>query len=642
MSDAYFSWVIVAAPAAAFVVIAVFCRKGKAQKYAPLPLLLALAAAGAVALSQVFRILGDQSATGDFISLLTWVDIPQGGLTLNHGIFLNPLSAVMASTVCIVSFCVQLYSVGYMKGEDGYGRYFAYMALFTTSMLGLVLASNLLLVYFFWELVGICSYFLIGFFHRLPSASSAATKAFVVTRFGDVGFLIAILIVLKQVGSFDLQGLQTAVEGGKIAAPWLTLIAVGLFAGAMGKSAQFPLHVWLPDAMEGPTPVSALIHAATMVAAGVYLISRTFFVFEASGILPYVALIGGFTAFMAATIALVQTDIKRVLAYSTISQLGYMVLALGAGSVFAAMLHLTTHAFFKALLFLTAGSVIHAVHTNEMPDMGGLWPKMKTTAVTTAIGGLALAGIFPLSGFFSKEAILASVEHAGDQLGAVAYLGLAFGLVTVFLTAFYMARLWAMTFLGKARSEAARKAHESPPVMTIPLLILAGLSIVGAALAFPGLVWLFEHLADYAPPVEHSGIDWLAPMTWAGLAIGVLGVVIGFSLFRSGATTAAWERKLPTVARFCRRLWYFDEFYQWLARRVVLAVARMAAWYDRAMPDGMVNGAGWLIGRLGAVLRTSATGQLQFYAFIVLAAVAVGVAVLFWWAPWAHAVPVMP
>ncbi|MBI4585594.1 MAG: NADH-quinone oxidoreductase subunit L [Planctomycetes bacterium] len=432
------------------------------------------------------------------LSGLDWLDIGKAGQTagglfhMDFGILVDNLTIAMLLVVTLVSFLVHLYSWGYMHGEARYNHFFAYLALFSFSMLGLCITSNLLFCFIFWELVGVCSYFLIGFYFEKKSASNAAIKAFLTTRVGDLGFLLAILIIAATVRSLEYDDIFKSVQENKwgfgLAAVPLTFVAISLFFGPMGKSAQFPLHVWLPDAMEGPTPVSALIHAATMVAAGVYVVGRMFPFMAGPGYfqgdffhstpLLVVAVTGSFTAIFAASIAFSQTDIKKVLAYSTVSQLGYMMLGLGVGSVAAALFHLTTHAMFKALLFLGSGSVIHAVHSNEMADMGGLWRKMKVTWSTFLIGTLAISGLPYLSGFFSKEAILTQAKAVADHHGGWYRVAFYLGMATAFMTPFYMFRMFWKTFHGRPRNHHAYEhAHESPWTMTVPLVILAVLSI---------------------------------------------------------------------------------------------------------------------------------------------------------------------
>ena len=458
-----------------------------------------------------------------------------GGFDLRVGIRVDGLTAVMLVVVTSVSFLVQVYSTGYMKGDRGYARYFMTMSLFTTAMLGLVLADSLLLVFAFWELVGLCSYLLIGFWFQRPSAANAAKKAFIVTRFGDLGFLAAVVFIFTRTGTWDIAAIQVAAQAGALSSTAVTWFALGLFAGAAGKSAQFPLHVWLPDAMEGPTPVSALIHAATMVAAGVYLIARMFPVFEASGdAMNVVAALGAVTAIIAATMGLVMYDIKRVLAYSTISQLGYMVMALGIGAYPAAMFHLMTHAFFKAMLFLGSGSVNHATNTFDMRKMGGLRRAMPVTYATFVIGSLSLAGIFPFAGFWSKDEILLDAWHHNQ---AVFWVGLS----GAFFTAFYMFRVIFMTFHGEYRgggepehgghSEHHGAPHESPWVMALPLVILAVPSIIsGFANAGGGVTELLNGALPEDLHFEHEGVE--MGVALAGSAVALAGIALAYAVYR--------------------------------------------------------------------------------------------------------------
>ncbi len=426
-------WLIFLLPIFSFIIISVFIRpfvrpESKVAGYITITALIGSLALSIWALTEVL------AAPHHVLEMnpIEWLVV--GNLTINIGMMMDSLTAVMLIVVTVVSLMVQIYSQGYMKGDPGYHRYYAFMSLFTASMLGLVLADNLLQMFVFWEMVGLCSYLLIGFWFHRPAAANAAKKAFIVTRIGDFGFLAAILVLFFNTGTFDIGELHGLAVAGTLAGATLTWAAIGIFSGAMGKSAQFPLHVWLPDAMEGPTPVSALIHAATMVAAGVFLVARTFPLFAHSvEALTTVAIIGGFTAIFAASMGLVMNDIKRVLAYSTISQLGYMMLGLGAGGVAIGIFHLFNHAFFKALLFLGAGSVNHATGTFDMRQMGGLRKIMPWTYATFLIASLSLAGIWPLAGFWSKDEILIS---SLDKQPILFYLAM----ITVFMTAFYMFR----------------------------------------------------------------------------------------------------------------------------------------------------------------------------------------------------------
>jgi NADH-quinone oxidoreductase subunit L len=414
-----------------------------------------------------------------YVETFGWQWIVLGDFSLRFGFYLDTLTGVMLIVVSLVSFVIHLYSVGYMHGDPRYSRYFGYLGIFSFSMLGLVLTDNLFGLYVFWELVGLSSYLLIGFWFEKKSAADAGKKAFIVTRIGDVGMFIGVMLTYATIGTLTFTDLFRSIASGEFSGTILTVTGVCLFMGAVGKSAQFPLHVWLPDAMEGPTPVSALIHAATMVAAGVYMVGRIFLVFTPDA-LTVIAYVGGFTAIFAATIAIVMNDIKRVLAYSTLSQLGYMVMSLGVGGYVGGLFHLMTHAFFKALLFLGAGSVIHSVHTQDIREMGALRKKMPVTFWTFLAATLAISGVPPFSGFFSKDAILgAALEKA--MLDPSAFLLPLIGFTGAGITAFYMFRLLFLTFFGEARDhEKHHHAHESPWVMTVPLVILAILSVGSA------------------------------------------------------------------------------------------------------------------------------------------------------------------
>ena len=451
-------WLILFLPLASFLIIGFILRPFFNHLSKLAGYITILAVGGALILSAWAW--SSVVSNGGQIELASHSWMKVGNFDFVIGILLDPLTAIMLVVVSGISLLVQVYSVGYMKGDPGYARYYAYMSLFTASMLGLVLANNIIQMFVFWELVGLGSYLLIGFWFDRPTAAAAAKKAFIVTRLGDFGFLLAILYLFFNSGSFEAQGLNPlvvtdiyqAIDLNLIATGVATWIAIGIFAGAVGKSAQFPLHTWLPDAMEGPTPVSALIHAATMVAAGVFLVARFFPLFLMSEVaMNTVAIIGGVTAIFAASMGLVANDIKRVLAYSTISQLGYMMLALGVGAYGPALFHLFTHAFFKALLFLGSGSVNHATGTFDMRYMGGLRKVMPWTYVTFLIGGLSLAGIFPLAGFWSKDEILA---HAFGNSEPISQLVFWLALITVFMTAFYMFRVLFMTFEGEYKGGA--------------------------------------------------------------------------------------------------------------------------------------------------------------------------------------------
>jgi len=558
-----------------------------------------------------------------------WLTV--GPLTVNVGITVDGLSAVMLVVVTGVSLAVQFYSQGYMAGDGGYARYFTYMALFTTAMLGLVLADNLLFVYVFWELVGLCSYLLIGFWFHKPAAVAAAKKAFIVTRLGDVGFLLAILLIFVKAGTFQIDEIQRLAITGALGAGVLTVFGLGILAGAAGKSAQFPLHVWLPDAMEGPTPVSALIHAATMVAAGVYLVARMFPIFEASDDARLaVAIVGGITALIAATMGVVMTDIKRVLAYSTISQLGYMMLALGVGAYGAAVFHLMNHAFFKALLFLGSGSVNHATNTFDMRKMGGLARAMPITFATFAVAGLSLAGFFPLSGFWSKDEILGGAWAENRLLFAVA-------MAVVFLTAFYISRAIILTFFGDYRGGEpsaeghAHGPHESPWVMTLPLLAL----VVPSALSgFVNIGGGFSHLLNGALPAEMAAPHeetFSFGIAVSSLALAVAGIGFAWAIYGLRVVSAdSLRRAFAPLHVLLVNRYYLDHMYEGvLVRRVLFGgIGFVADRFDRYVVDGAVNGVAWIALRGGSTLRLLQVGQLQGYATFALAGLIVIVGIV--------------
>jgi NADH-quinone oxidoreductase subunit L len=618
-------WAIFLLPLFSFVVISLILRPFYNHK----PQLSGYVTIAAITISLALSlwVLSDVIKYGQLpVAPIEWVSI--GSLKISLGLLVDKLTAIMLIVVCSVSLMVQIYSQGYMHRDPGYPRYFAFMSLFTASMLGLVLASNLLLVYVFWELVGLCSYLLIGFWFHRPAAAAAAKKAFIVTRLGDFGFLIAILFLYFKVGTFDIVALpgalQQALVAGTLTTTGLTLAALGIFSGAVGKSAQFPLHVWLPDAMEGPTPVSALIHAATMVAAGVYLVARTFNIFTMAGAadaLTTVAIIGGFTAIFAASMALVMNDIKRVLAYSTISQLGFMMLALGTGvgGMAIAIFHLFTHAFFKSLLFLGAGSVNHATGTFDMREMGGLRKHMPWTFTTFLIASLALAGIFPFSGFFSKDQILA---HAFDHRAVMFYLAM----ITVFMTSFYIFRALFMTFGGRYRGaqadEGAHKLHESPLVMVLPMVLLATMAVISGWLPIGHFLGGEGHsLAEMFWGSE----SW---MTWLSLLLAGSGILLAYAMY--SARWLAPERLgrifRPFYVLFFRKYW-FDELYERVivVRVLVNAVFRLCHLFDVYVIDGIVNGIAGGTMLAGGGARKAQTGQLQWYGL----ALCLGVLVIF-------------
>ncbi len=635
MIDELLVWLIFFLPLASFVVIALFIRPFL-NRYAAAAGHLTIAAVGASLALSVWA-LGSVQARGESTALLwthDWMEI--GPLDLNVGVMLDPLTAIMLVVATAVSLMVQVYSTGYMRGDPGYARYYAYMSLFTASMIGLVLASNIVQLFVFWELVGLCSYLLIGFWYQKPAAAAAAKKAFIVTRIGDLGFLLGIMYLFFNREAFganlnvlEITDIHAAATLGLIGGGAATWIALGIFAGAVGKSAQLPLHTWLPDAMEGPTPVSALIHAATMVAAGVFLVARFYPVFEVSpAALDTVAIVGGVTALFAASMGLVMNDVKRVLAYSTISQLGFMMLALGVGALAPAIFHLFTHAFFKALLFLGSGSVNHATGTFDMRYMGGLRKVMPWTYGTFLLGSLSLAGIFPLAGFWSKDEILAEAWRHGELVSQVVFW---LALAAVFMTAFYIFRVLFMVFGGEFRGGADADpdadphgggAHlaESPAVMVVPLAVLSIGAVLAGFAANPtvdlGLIpsfWLTEFLGE-----KHSTIN-LGLAAFSTLA-ALAGIGLAYLMYSAKRISPErLSRRLAPAHRLLYRKYYVDEAYELYGVRRGLygGLAYALDWTDKSIVDRTANGIGWLGANVGGALRQAQTGQLQVYGMAV-------------------------
>jgi len=606
-------WLIFLLPIFSFVIISFFIRPFVKPGSRVAGYITITALTGSLALS-LWTLTAVMAAPHHVLPVpdISWLVI--GNLDIHLGLIVDSLTAVMLVVVTIVSLMVQIYSQGYMHGDPGYHRYYAWMSLFTASMLGLLLADNLLLMFVFWELVGLCSYLLIGFWFHRPAAADAAKKAFIVTRIGDFGFLAAILLLFSNTGTFDIAELHSLAITGVLAGATLTWAAIGIFSGAVGKSAQFPLHVWLPDAMEGPTPVSALIHAATMVAAGVFLVARTFPLFEHSvEALTTVAIIGGVTAIFAASIGLVMTDIKRVLAYSTISQLGYMMLGLGTGGVAIGIFHLFNHAFFKALLFLGSGSVNHATGTFDMRLMGGLRKVMPWTYATFLIASLSIAGIWPLSGFWSKDEILASSLASQPVLFYLA-------LLTVLMTAFYMFRVVFMTFGGEYRGgspEAHGHPHESPPVMVMPMVILAVLAVVSGLWNVTGQFGAF--MGHETHSFGFFGIL-TQPLPWLSLIMAGLGILLAYAIYSAKWLSAERLGSLfkPVYTLFLRKYW-FDELYEGIFVKKVLVGGFFTALQqvDTYGVDGTVNGVANGVRAGGRALRQTQTGQLQLYGLAI-------------------------
>ena len=677
-------WAIFLLPLGSFVLIALVIRPFLNRwplrvPFGSRPLGSALAALSTIAALTASTVLAVVTLRGVIMHhgavFLSWDWLSYGGATIQMGLLVDPLTAVMLVVVTSISLLIQIYSVGYMAGDPGFARYFAYMSLFTASMLGLTLSSNIVQLYAFWELVGVSSYLLIGFWHDRPSAAAAAKKAFIITRIGDVGFLIAILYLFFKADDFAAAGLNAfhipdiwqaaqpvatgaAVLGGAA----LTWMALGIFAGAAGKSGQFPLHAWLPDAMEGPTPVSALIHAATMVAAGVFLVARFFPVFQQSdAAMAVVALIGAFTALMAATLGLVMSDIKRVMAYSTVSQLGYMMAALGLGAYHAAIFHLVTHAVFKALLFLGAGSVNHASGTFDMTYMGGLRKYMTATYILVLIASLSLIGIIPLSGFWSKDEILLAAfdgnSRFADWINIVAFIGLILGVV---FTAFYTVRMVMLTFHGEFRGGADREnaelqpqqqavvrhgaedAHEgdgghhgSVHLAESPLVMVAPMAVLGLGAVAVGYVinpqwinflgvpvhWITGFVADglhVATGGEgHAKLpDFSWPMAGISTAAAVGGALAGLAVYGLRRDQAREPLGIlgPAYVLLTQK-YYIDALYENLVvrRSFYRVFAAFTNWLDRRIVDGVVDLVGWFFRNIGSAVARLQSGQVQAY-----------------------------
>ncbi len=652
-------WIVPALPALGAAILLLFGRRLGEPKAGWL-------ATGLMALSFVWSVvmllaLRDISASGPAarthtVDLFTW--FPTGGLQVKLGFLADPLSITFILFVTGVGTLIHLYSIGYMHGDENFGRFFAFMNLFCTSMLVLVLGSSFLVTFLGWEGVGLCSYLLVSFWFQRNSAAVAGKKAFVTTRVGDFGFMVAMFLIFAELGSLDYGAMSAGA--GKLAAGTATAIALLLFLGAVGKSAQIPLHVWLPDAMEGPTPVSALIHAATMVTAGVFLVARAHPFFEASGgsALTVVSIIGAVTALLAATVALIQVDIKRVLAYSTISQLGFMFLALGVRAYAAAIFLVVAHAFYKATLFLGAGSVIHGSADNQdMRTMGGLRKYMPFTALGFIVAWLAIAGVPPLAGFWAKDEVLSRAYFAGD------YGVWIIGVVAAAMTAFYMTRAVWLVFFGNERFEAAEPAgeaeehgfslesptvpayvppkparlthppHESPPTMTLPILALAGLAAVGGLLSLPfvGIEFLSDWLHptfERVPEIDVTSFVAAAILSVISVIFALIGLAIALSLYRDGIPTPQGDplpERLGVAGRLFQHAYYFDEA---IANLVRGPVTRGAEWlnrgFDLGIIDGAVNGVATLVRESGGRLRRVQTGLVRNYALaVVVGAVAI-------------------
>jgi NADH-quinone oxidoreductase subunit L len=647
-----FIWLVPLLPFLSFFVILFFGRRLPDQGHR-----IGIAAVGiglVLSLVAFFELAGGRA---EVEKAWTWFAFGDGeSLVVEFGMKFDFLTAVMFVVVTAVSLLVHIYSTGYMHGDARYTFFFAILSLFTSSMLFLVIANNLVQMFVGWEGVGICSYFLIGHYWEDKNNSSAAMKAFITTRVGDVGFMFGIFALFALGHTFNVTELNHLAEEGEIAGTGLTVAALLLFLGAVGKSAQFPLHVWLPDAMAGPTPVSALIHAATMVVAGIYLVARMFVLFEHAGAaLDIVAIIAAITMLIAAVLALVQDDIKRVLAYSTISQLGYMMAALGVGAYTAAVFHLFTHAFFKALLFLGSGSLIHAVHSNNMSDMGGLRKYMPQTFRTFIIGSLALGGVAPLAGFFSKDEIIGGALRAANEgTQATAWVVFIAAVATAFLTALYMTRACVKTFWGEYRGHG--HPHESPKSMTGPLWVLAAGACTVGFLGVP-VVGVFQDWIT-VPGHEHHGFSTLYNIVLpvGSVAIALAAIAIGWMLFQRGRPRFdILASPFGGLYRFVENKYYLDDLYlKGVVRPIQYPLAAATYWTSQHILDGIVNGtatgtvatskvtynqidqqvvdfavngAAGITGWSGGILRYVQTGNVQRYAAVLFAAVALFVAV---------------
>ncbi len=566
----------------------------------------------------------------DYNYSITW--LTAGDLKLEIGYQMDKLTLLMLLVVTFVSGLIHIYSIGYMHNDAAEGRYFAGLNFFTTAMLGIVLSNNFVMLFIFWELVGLSSYLLIGHWFERPAAANAAKKAFITNRLGDFGFILGIILVWGFIGSVRFDEISAKISRNpEIFGVYGTVAGLLIFCGAVGKSAQFPLHVWLPDAMEGPTPVSALIHAATMVAAGVFMLCRVFFIFSAKAAVPQslamlavsplsvIAWIGAITALISALIAIQQNDIKRILAYSTLSQLGYMVMAVGLSGPSPAMFHLITHAFFKALLFLCAGSVIVALHHNQdIWTMGGLKSKMPITFITFLIALLTICGIPPFSGFYSKDSIIALAQHKSTALFVIS-------IIVAFLTALYMSRLLVVVFFGKNRSHHSAASKESSYVMTVPLIILAIMSIISGFIGIDATLNSIFGVAvkdgeklNLFYPFSHSPLA-----AWLGLGFSIFGIVIAFLLYSSKDKDPITER-LGIIATAMKNRFYFDEIYDGIIELTHDALSKTSAFIDRWIVSGFViKGIHGTVEICGRALRLVQTGNVQTYVFILTAGAAV-------------------
>lgn len=605
-------------PALAFLIIGPFTRNKKNLSATIAIVMMALSLIFSVCVALATQVYGI-TMNDPFVMQITWARIAD--LPLTMGVFIDPLTAMMLLVVTLVSLLVYIYSASYMANDPGMGRFFAFISFFSATMLGLVGAVSFLQLYVFWEGVGLCSYLLIGFYYEKVKAREAAKKAFITTRIGDFGMLVGIIIIAVLFGTTDFLALRALVPAYVLAAGTTTITIIGLllFMGAIGKSGQFPLHVWLLDAMEGPTPTSALIHAATMVAAGVFLVARAYFIFSESAIaMDFITGIGAFTAIFAACIAVTQTKFKSVLAYSTISQLGFMMAAVGLGAFSASMFHLVTHAFFKAMLFLCAGAIMHALHEEtNIFHMGGLYKKMPLTFFCMVVGVLAISGIPPFSGFFSKDEILAAALHASGPVYAVL-------LAASFLTAFYMMRLLIIAFLGENHSKY--EAHEVDAFMRGPMLLLAFLTLVTGLACYYGGFSLWVN--DGVP--AHMALEPAVTLTGTAVSLaGFAAAYIAYGIAHISRKVAL--RRYGFLYSLVYHKFYIDELYDFFRRRFVYTLAYALDWVDIHIFGGIIDGLGAYARGTSLLLAAPANGQVQRYLLFFYAGVAILLVAAIYW-----------
>jgi NADH-quinone oxidoreductase subunit L len=571
----------------------------------------------------IFLAVGNDAEKSHEVFLFDWISA--GTLHIPVSFLVDPLSSIMLLIITGIGFLIHIYSIGYMQEDEGFGKFFSYLNLFIFFMLLLVLGSNYIVMFIGWEGVGLCSYLLIGFWFTNSAYATAAKKAFVMNRIGDLGFLIAVFLIFTTFGSVEFAKIWPLAGNMLPGNTTIALIALMLFIGACGKSAQIPLFTWLPDAMAGPTPVSALIHAATMVTAGIYMIARSHIIFDLAPVVQHlIAIIGLATAVLGALIALTQTDIKKVLAYSTVSQLGYMFLGLGVGAYNGSFFHVITHAFFKALLFLGAGSVIHAMHhEQDMRHMGGLRKKLPLTFITMLVGTIAISGLPPFSGFFSKDEILAHVYEHNQIMWGIAVF-------TAFLTAFYMFRMMFLTFYGNYRGthHAEEKIHESPLSMTIPLIVLAVLSAIGGIIGIPEVLgghhWLSQWLSPVIPLHEGTA-DHTTELILMAVSVGgvIIAILYAYSKYvKQNSVPFADEARRPALAKLSYHKFYIDELYDALIRKPLDAISGVFyRIFDQKVIDGIVNGLGWGTSETSKGIRLLQSGNVGFYIFMMVAGI---------------------